>query len=181
MPELPDEKAVRYVKDFGLTNYDASVLCEDKKVADYFEVAAKGTNAKLVSNWIAGDFFGMLNKADMSFADAKIKPEELGKLVALIEDGTISGKIAKQVFEEMFEKGGDPSKIVEAKGLVQVSDEAEIRKIVEQVLEANPDSVEAYRGGRDKLMGFFVGQVMKQTGGKANPGIANKILKELLS
>lgn len=180
MPELPDEKADRYVKDFGLTAYDASVLCDDKAVADYFETASKGTNAKLVSNWIIGDFFGMLNKEGVAFADAKIKPEELGKLVSLIEDGTISGKIAKIVFEEMFAKGGDPSKVVEAKGLVQVSDEGEIKKIVEEVLAANPDSAQAYRGGKDKLMGFFVGQVMKQTGGKANPGIVNKILKELL-
>lgn len=180
MPELPDAKASRYVADFGLTSYDASIICEDRKVAGYFETASKGTNAKLVSNWIIGDFFGMLNKSGLPFEDAKILPEELGKLVSLIEDGTISGKIAKQVFEEMFEKGGDPEKIVSEKGLVQVSDEGEIGKIIEGILDANPDSVEAYKAGKDKLFGFFVGQTMKKTSGKANPSIVNKILKDKL-
>mgnify|MGYP000002587063 CR=1 FL=1 len=181
MPELPDEKATRYQKEFGLTSYDASVLCDDKNVADYFEEACKGVNAKLVANWIIGDFFGLLNKENVVFSESKIKPLDLGKLVALIEDGTISGKIAKQVFEEMFKSGFEPQKIVEERGLVQVSDEGEIRQIIESVLAANPDSVEAYKGGKDKLLGFFVGQVMKNTGGKANPAIVNKILKELLS
>lgn len=180
LPELPDEKIDRYMKDFGLSEYDASIICDDKAVADFFEESSKGVNAKTIANWIISELFGRLNKASMAFTESQIKASQLRDLVSLIEKGTISGKIAKQVFEDMFETGNDPEKIVESKGLVQVSDEGEIKQIVQEVLDANPDSVEAYKGGKDKLLGFFVGQVMKKTGGKANPGIVNKIIKELL-
>lgn len=181
LPELPDEKIERYMKDFGLSEYDASIICDDKMVADFFEESSKDVNAKIVANWIISELFGRLNKSGIPFTESKIKAPQLRGLVSLIEKGIISGKIAKQVFEEMFDSGQDPNEIVESKGLVQVSDEGEIKKIVSEVLEANPDSVEAYKGGKDKLLGFFVGQVMKQTGGKANPGLVNKILKSMLS
>jgi aspartyl-tRNA(Asn)/glutamyl-tRNA(Gln) amidotransferase subunit B len=181
LPELPDEKIERYMKDFGLSEYDASIICDDKMVADFFEESSKDVSAKIVANWIISELFGRLNKAGIPFVECKIKAGQLNSLVSLIEKGTISGKIAKQVFEDMFASGDDPKDIVEAKGLVQVSDEGEIKMIIQEILDANPDSVAAYKGGKDKLMGFFVGQVMKQTGGKANPGVVNKILKELLA
>jgi aspartyl-tRNA(Asn)/glutamyl-tRNA(Gln) amidotransferase subunit B len=180
LPELPDAKIERYIKDFGLTKYDAEVLCEDRMVADYFEEAAKDANAKLVANWIGSELFGMLNKDNTALEDCKIKPNHINQMVKLIEDGTISGKIAKVVFEEMFASGDMPEKIVEAKGLVQVSDEGSIKKIIEEVLRENPDSVEGYKSGKDKLFGFFVGQVMKKSGGKANPSVVNDLLKEML-
>lgn len=180
LPELPDAKIKRYMDDFGLTEYDASVLCEDKLVADYFEEAAKDVNAKMVANWITSELFGMLNKENIELQDSKIKPTHINKLVSLIDNGTISGKIAKVVFEEMFASGDIPEKIIEAKALVQVSDEGSIKKIIEEVLAENPDSVEGYKSGKDKLFGFFVGQIMKKSGGKANPSVVNDLLKEML-
>ncbi len=181
MPELPDDKIIRYVKDFGLTEYDAAVLCEDKLVADYFEEAAKEVSAKMVANWITSELFGLLNKDNISLEDSKIRPAHINKMVSLIEQGTISGKIAKVVFEEMFTSGEQPEKIIQNKGLVQVSDEGAIKAIIAEVLAENPDSVEGYKSGKDKLFGFFVGQIMKKTGGKANPAVVNDLLKEALS
>ncbi len=180
LPELPDEKIARYVSDLGLSNYDAEVLVATEETAKYFEEACKGTNAKTVANWITSELFGRLNKHSIPLDECKIKPEMIKEMVALIEDGTISGKIAKTVFEEMFESGKGASVIVEEKGLKQVSDRGSIEPIIDEIIAANPDSVEAYRGGKDKLFGFFVGQVMKKTGGKASPQMVNELLKEKL-
>ena len=180
MPELPDAKIARYVKDLGLSVYDAEVLCEDRDVANYFEKASQGVTAKTVANWITSQLFGLLNKDNIELKDCKITPEHIRELVSLIDNGTISGKIAKVVFEEMFASGDKPSSIVESKGLVQVSDVGEIKEVIAAIIAANPDSVAGYKSGKDKLFGFFVGQVMKQTGGKANPGVVNDLLKEML-
>ncbi|MEY3196813.1 MAG: Glutamyl-tRNA(Gln) amidotransferase subunit [Pseudomonadota bacterium] len=180
MPEMPDVKAARYVKDLGLSEYDASVLCDDKLVADYFEEATNGVSAKLVANWITSELFGLLNEAGIELNVCKITPKHINAMVKLIENGTISGKIAKTVFEEMFNSGEMPEKIVESKGLVQVSDTGALKQAISEVMAENPDSVSDYRNGKDKLFGFFVGQIMKKTGGKANPQIVNDLLKEML-
>jgi aspartyl-tRNA(Asn)/glutamyl-tRNA(Gln) amidotransferase subunit B len=181
LPELPSEKVHRYVSELGLNKYDAEVMVADIETTKYFEEASIGANAKVVANWILSELFGRLNKNSMTLAECKISPKMLKDLVALIDDRTISGKIAKTVFEEMFESGEQPDKIVEKKGLKQVSDRGSIEPTIDDVIAANPDSVEAYRGGKDKLFGFFVGQVMKKTGGKASPQMVNEILKEKLS
>jgi aspartyl-tRNA(Asn)/glutamyl-tRNA(Gln) amidotransferase subunit B len=180
MPELPDAKIVRYINELGLSDYDAAVLASDKDTCDYFEVAAKGRSAKIVANWITSELFGQLNKSGMELQDCKISAESLGQLVGLIEAGTISGKIAKTVFEVMFETGQEPEAIVQERGLVQVSDSSALASIIAEVLAENPDSVEGYKSGKDRLFGFFVGQVMKKSGGKANPGMVNDMLKEAL-
>jgi aspartyl-tRNA(Asn)/glutamyl-tRNA(Gln) amidotransferase subunit B len=181
LPELPDAKIHRYVEKFGLNKYDAEVIVADEETAEYFELAAKDSNPKLVANWICSELFGRLNKNGISLAECKITPLNLSELVGLIEDGTISGKIAKTVFEIMFDTGDLPKKIVEDHGLVQVSDKSSIEPIIDQILAENPDSVAAYKEGKDKLFGFFVGQVMKKTGGKASPQMVNDLLKEKLS
>ncbi len=181
LPELPDQKIARYTKELGLSHYDAEVLVADEETAKYFEEAANGADAKIVANWISSELFGRLNKHGMSLLECKIKPKMIQEMMKLIKDGTISGKIAKTVFEEMFESGLGASEIVESKGLKQVSDKGEIEKIVMEVIESNPDSVAGYRGGKEKLFGFFVGQVMKKTGGKASPSVVNEILKEKLN
>lgn len=181
MPELPDAKKSRFVSELGLTKYDAMVICENKEIASYFEVASKGRDGKKVANWLMGDFFGMLNKKGLSIDESPIKPQQLGQLVDLISKDIISGKIAKDVFEIMAETGQDPEKIVEEKGLRQVTDTGAIEAIVDAVIAANPDNVAAYKGGKVGLMGWFVGQVMKQSGGKANPGVVNALLKTKLS
>jgi len=180
LPELPDAKIHRYVSELGLSQYDAEVIVADEDIAKYFEEASAGANAKNVANWISSELFGRLNKHSIALSECKITPVMIRDLVALIEKGTISGKIAKTVFEEMFESGDAAEKIVEAKGLVQVSDRSSIEPIIDEVIAANPDSVEAYRSGKDKLFGFFVGQVMKKTGGKASPSMVNELLKEKL-
>lgn len=180
LPELPDEKINRYVGNMGLSRYDAEVIVSDMETAKYFEEAAEGHSPKLVSNWICSELFGRLNKNSMELSDCPISPKQIGQLITLIEDGTISGKIAKTVFEEMFKSGDDPEKIVEEKGLVQVADRGSIEPVIDGILAANEDKVEQYKSGKDKLFGFFVGQVMKQTGGKANPALVNEILKEKL-
>ena len=181
MPELPDAKMARYVKELGLGEYDASVLASDKGVSSYFELAAKGRSAKIVANWITSELFGHLNKAGLELEDCKVSAQSLGELVGLIEDGTISGKIAKTVFEVMFESGQSPDAIVKERGLVQVSDSGALKAIIAEVIAENPDSVEEYKSGKDRLFGFFVGQVMKKSGGKANPAMINDLLKEALS
>ena len=180
LPELPDEKIHRYVSDLGLSQYDAEVIVADEDIAKYFEEASIGANAKNVANWISSELFGRLNKNSMTLSECKITPMMIRDLVALIEKGTISGKIAKIIFEEMFESGDVAEKIVKAKDLVQVSDRSSIEPIIDEVIAANPDSVEAYRSGKDKLFGFFVGQVMKKTAGKASPSMVNELLKEKL-
>lgn len=178
--ELPDAKKVRFVKELGLTPYDAMVICENKEVAQFFEKAAQGRDAKKVANWLMGDFFAMLNKKNLEIKDSPVSAENLGKLVDLISKDVISGKIAKDVFEIMAETGENPEEIVEKKGLKQVTDTSAIEAIIDAVLEANPDNVASYKAGKVNLMGWFVGQVMKQSQGKANPAMVNKLLKDKL-
>ena len=180
MVELPDAKKARFVNELGLTKYDASVLCENKEIADFFEAASQGRDAKKVANWMMGDFFAMLNEKKIGIEESPVSAENLGKLVDLISQNVISGKIAKDVFVLMVESGENPEKIVEEKGLKQVTDSGAIEAIVEKVIAANPANVEAYRGGKTGLMGWFVGQVMKESQGKANPGMVNSLLQEKL-
>jgi aspartyl-tRNA(Asn)/glutamyl-tRNA(Gln) amidotransferase subunit B len=180
LPELPDDRKVRFVEALGLSSYDAGVLVAEKEVANYFEAVATGRDAKVAANWITGDLFGALNKADCDVADSPIAAADLGALIDLIADDTISGRIAKDVFDEMFKTGRAPGKIVEEKGLRQVTDSGAIEAIVDVVMESNQGKVAEYRGGKDKLLGFFVGQVMKQSQGKANPKIVNDLLKKKL-
>ena len=190
LPELPDVKKTRLVEELGMSDYNASVLVAEKESADFFEamlaatVKATGKEAKAVAskvaNWVLGDLFGALNKASKSIADSPVSAEQGAELLALIDDGTISGRIAKDVFEEMFTSGKGAAAIVDEKGLKQVSDTGEIERIIDEVIAANPNQLEQYRAGKDKLIGFFVGQVMKATGGKANPGVVNGLLKPKL-
>ena len=181
MVELPDAKQERFVKELGLTAYDASVLCENKETAEWFEKAANGHDAKKVANWMMGDFFAMLNEKKISLEESPISPENLGRLVDLITSNVINGKTAKDVFALMAETGDTPDKIVEEKGLKQVTDTAAIEAVIDAVISANPDNVAAYKAGKTALMGWFVGQVMKESRGKANPGIVNQILAQKLN
>jgi len=182
LPELPDQKAERYVKELKLTEYDAEVLVADKDRALFFEkaVSVYSENPKSIANWIINELLGKLNEEGIEISNSPVRPEHIAELVQLIDKGDISSKIGKEVFEEVFKTGKSPKTIVEEKGLKQVSDEGEIRKIVEEVLNNHPAEVEKYKAGNQKLMGFFVGQVMKATRGKANPKLVNKILQELL-
>ena len=180
LPELPDEKKHRFMQNMGLGIYDASVLIAEKSRADYFEAVANDRDSKLAANWVINELLGALNKEDKELSESPITAEQLGGLIDLISDNTISGKIAKDVFAEMFETGKDASAIVEEKGLKQVTDTGAIEAIIDEVIAENPDNVEAYRGGKDKLFGFFVGQVMKKSQGKANPAMVNDLLKEKL-
>ena len=180
LPELPDEKKHRFMQNMGLGIYDASVLIAEKSRADYFETVANDRDSKLAANWVINELLGALNKEDKELSESPITAEQLGGLIDLISDNTISGKIAKDVFAEMFETGKDASAIVEEKGLKQVTDTGAIEAIIDEVIAENPDNVEAYRGGKDKLFGFFVGQVMKKSQGKANPAMVNDLLKQKL-
>lgn len=178
--ELPDEKKRRYISQMGLTAYDAMVICENKEVAEFFEEASEGHDAKKVANWLMGDFFAMLNKKGVDINNSPVSAKNLGKLVELISKDVISGKIAKDVFEIMAETGGDPEVIVEEKGLKQVTDTSQIEAIVDEIIANNPDNVASYKAGKNNLLGWFVGQVMKQSQGKANPGVVNKLLRDKL-
>jgi aspartyl-tRNA(Asn)/glutamyl-tRNA(Gln) amidotransferase subunit B len=180
MPELPDEKKARYIREYGLSAYDAGVIVAEKATTEYFEQLATKHDPKLVSNWMTGELFGRLNKMGIEIENSPISTEQLGGLIALIEDNTISGKIAKTVFEKMFETGKPAKQIVEEEGLVQVTDTGAIEKAIDEVMAANADKLAEYRSGKDKLFGFFVGQVMKATGGKANPAMLNELLKKKL-
>ena len=180
LPELPDAKITRYVKELGISNYDAEVIVMDEAVAKYFETAIKIGNPKIVANWITSELFGKLNKNNIELSECKITPLMLGNMVKLIEDEVISGKIAKTVFEIMFDTGTSPQQIIEEQGLVQVSNQDEILLVINQVLAENTESVTAYKNGKEKLFGFFVGQIMKKTDGKANPTLVNKLLKSQL-
>ena len=180
LPELPDDKKQRFIADYKLSPYDAGVLVAEQAKAEFYERVAKGRDPKLASNWVTGDFFGALNKAGKEIQDSPVSAEALGGLIDLIADNTISGRIAKEVFEEMFATGKPAAEIVEAKGLRQVTDTGAIEAAIEAVMAANAGKVEEYRGGKDKLFGFFVGQVMKATAGKANPALVNEILKAKL-
>jgi aspartyl-tRNA(Asn)/glutamyl-tRNA(Gln) amidotransferase subunit B len=181
LPELPDEKKHRFIKDFGLSIYDATVLIAERSRADYYEAAAKGRDAKLAANWIINELLGILNKNGQTLENSPISAAQIGGMIDLIADNTISGKIAKDVFAIMYESGKDAAAIVEEKGLKQVTDMGAIEVVIDAIIAANPDNVAAYKSGKDKLFGFFVGQVMKETGGKANPAAVNDILKKKLS
>ena len=181
MPELPDARRRRYVESFGLTPYDSEVLVAEKETASYFETLARGRDAKQAANWVTGELFGALNKLGLGIDRSPISAEHLGELLDLIADNTISGKIAKDVFAAMLDSGESAKVIVEKKGLRQVTDTGAIERAVAQVLAANQDKVAEYKSGKDKLFGFFVGQAMKATGGKANPALLNEILRKKLS
>lgn len=182
LPELPNVKKERYLKEYNLSLYDANILTMSIKTANYFEnVVKKCNNPKMVANWIMGDFARLLNENDISIDESRIGEENLASLIDLIDKGTISSKIAKNVFEEMFNTGKEAKQIVEEKGLVQISDEGAIKEIVEKVVENNPQSIIDYKAGRDRALGFLVGQVMKESKGKANPGLVNKLLLEILN
>ena len=181
IPELPDEKKKRFIEKFKLSPYEANILVSDIETSKYFEDVSIKSDIKLATNWITGELFALLNDKNIEITESPISSENLAKLINLIKDGTISGKIAKTVFEIMADGNKDPEKIVEEKGLKQQSDPKELEKIIDKVILDNPKNVGAYKSGKDKLFGFFVGQVMKQSNGKANPQLVNEILKKKLS
>ena len=181
LPELPDERKQRLINDYDLPRYDAEVITSSKDLGDYFDQCLKHfKDAKKISNWIMGELLRLLNVNDKEVADCPVAPEELGALLQLIDKGTISGKIAKQVFEEMFTSGKTAKQIVKEKGLEQISDTGELEKIIEEIIEANPDPVADYNSGKGQAIGFLVGQVMKASKGKANPQMVNKMLRDKL-
>ncbi len=180
MPELPDQLVERLISKYGITKYDANVITEEKEYVHYYENSAKNRDGKLVVNWMTSELFGLLKKNNIQFNQNPISPNYLNELVELIENKTISGKIAKDVFEIMFSTSNSPKMIVKEKGLEQVTDDSAIEVFVDQVINENKDKVKEYLSGKDKLFGFFVGQVMKISQGKANPGLVNKILKSKL-
>ena len=179
LPELPDARKARFIKEYGLTPYDAGVLVLEKETASFFDIVAKGRDAKEVVKLVTGDFFAMLNRRGIGVAESPIKAEHLGKLIDLQKDGTISGRIAKDLFLVMEETGKDPVVLVEERGLKQVTDTGAIEAAIKEIIAANPKQVEAYKA-KPTMIGWFVGQVMKSTGGKANPKIVNELLKKAL-
>ncbi|MBF0627096.1 MAG: Asp-tRNA(Asn)/Glu-tRNA(Gln) amidotransferase subunit GatB [Magnetococcales bacterium] len=183
MPELPDQKLVRFQTEYGLGEYDAGVLTADREMAEYFELAvaaARPADPKGVANWVTVELLGRLNREGMEIGQSPVAAEALGRLTRMIHEGVISGKIAKTVFGHMWEGGGDPARIVEEKGLVQVSDQGAIEAEVDRILAAHPDKIAQYRAGKVQLLGFFVGEIMKAMRGKANPGVVNGLLKSKL-
>ena len=181
LPELPEEKEMRYIQEVGLEESEAKIISSSKAMANMFEEASSKTDdAKLIAKWLVGDVSALLNKNNIEIDESNLSAENFGKLVERISDNTISGKIAKSVLEEVWENGSDVDKIIETKGLVQIQDESILEEIAKKIIDANPDQVAAYKNGKDKLFGFFVGQVMKETQGKANPKSVNDILKNLL-
>ncbi len=183
LPELPDAKRERFMFEYGLSAYDATVLTASRELADFYEAVEKasGGEAKLAANWVMGDFSAALNRDNLEIAACPVNAEMLGRLIQRIADNTISGKIAKQVFEAMWEGEGDPDSIIEKRGLKQITDTGAIERAIDEVLAANPQQVEQYRAGKEKLLGFFVGQVMKATQGKANPAQVNELLRKKLN
>lgn len=181
LPELPDTKRARFMREYGLSAYDASVLVGERATADFFEAVAKGRDAKAAANWIMGDLFGALNRGGLSIETSPVTAQSLGRLLDLIADNTINGRIAKNVFDVMMDTGKDPGTIVDEQGLRQVVDTGAIDAAVAAVLAANADKVAEYRAGREKLFGFFVGQVMRAMGGKGNPALVNEALKRKLT
>ena len=179
LPELPDAKKARFIGDFGLSPYDASVLVLERDTADYFEAVAKGRDAKTAANWVTQELAARLNKDGKDIASSPVSAEQLGAIIDLIGDGTISGKIAKDLFEIVWNEGGDPKALVEARGLKQVTDTGAIEKVVDDIIAANPEKVEQAKA-KPTLAGWFVGQIMKASGGKANPQVVNDILKKKL-
>jgi aspartyl-tRNA(Asn)/glutamyl-tRNA(Gln) amidotransferase subunit B len=181
LPELPDARRKRFVDDFGLPEYDADLLTSERPVAEWFEeVVAAGAQPKASSNWIMGELMRLLNEENKPIEECRVKPGQLASMIRLIDAGTISGKIAKTVFAEMYLTGRDAEVIVKEKGLVQISEESEIEKLVDEVIAKHPNEVERFRGGEEKLLGFLVGQVMKASKGKANPQTLNELLKKKL-
>ena len=180
IPELPDEKKKRFIDQFKLTPYEANIMVSDIETSNYFEDVVKKSDVKLATNWIIGELFAALNEKNLEIIDSPISAGNLSKLINLIKDGTISGKIAKTVFEQMMEGDKDPKKIVEEKGLKQESDPKALEALIDKVIDSNRDKATEYKSGKVKLFGFFVGQVMKVSGGKANPQLVNEILKKKL-
>ena len=182
LPELPDAKRARFVADYELSDYDAGVLTASREMAGYYEAAvtASGGLGKLAANWVMGELAGALNRDDRDIGDSPVTADALGQMLQRIEDGTLSGKLAKQVFEAMWNGEGTADEIIEQKGLQQISDSSAIEAIIREVLDNNPKQIEQYRAGQQKLLGFFVGQVMKATQGKANPQQVNELLKKQL-
>lgn len=179
IPELPDARKARYIDELGVSSYDAGVLTSSKALADFFEETAEaGADKKQAANWLMGDVAAYMNKHLKELHELPLKPEALAKMINLIEDGTISSKIAKKVFAELVENGGDPEKIVKEKGLVQISDEGQLTEIVGKILDENEQSIIDFKDGKGRALGFLVGQVMKATQGQANPPLVNKILKQ---
>jgi aspartyl-tRNA(Asn)/glutamyl-tRNA(Gln) amidotransferase subunit B len=179
LPELPDEKKIRFIKEFNVTEYDASVLTADLADAEYFEKIAKGRDGKQAANWVINELFGRLNKADLSIDNSPISTNQLGDILDLISKGDISGKIAKDLFEIVWNEGGNPSEIVNKRGMKQVTDTTQIESAVDKIMNENPNQV-AKAKENPKLAGWFVGQVMKATGGKANPKAVNEIIAKKL-
>ena len=180
LPELPDKKKERFINKFKLTPYEANVLISENNISEYFEEVIKTADIKLAKNWIIVELFAVLNDKNLDIKDSPVSPKNLANLVNLISSGEISGKIAKKVFELMVQSGDEPSKIIKDKGLQQQSDPKELEKIVKNVLEKNLDKITQYKAGKEKLYGFFVGEVMKASSGKANPKLVNDILKKEL-
>jgi aspartyl-tRNA(Asn)/glutamyl-tRNA(Gln) amidotransferase subunit B len=182
LPELPLAKRERFIAQYGIPPYDAGVLTSSRALAAFYETTVKLCDKpKAASNWIMGDFLRFLNEEKRDIKDSPVQPEAIAEMINLIEDGTISGKIAKEVFEDMYRTGKGPRDIIKEKGLVQITDEDALSKTIAEVLAANPGEVENYRKGKEKLFGFFVGQVMKATKGKANPALVNELLKKKLT
>lgn len=183
LPELPQQKRQRFMDQYGLSQYDATVMASSRAMADFFEtvVSKAGNQPKLAANWVMGELSGALNKSDKDISESPISAEQLGQLVLRIADNTISGKIAKTIFEALWNQEGDVDQIIEKGGLKQVTDNSVIEALIDKIITANPQQVADYRGGKDKLFGFFVGQAMKESGGKVNPQLLNDILKKKLS
>jgi len=181
LPELPDAKRARFMSEYGLPAYDSGVLVAEQATADFYETVAKGRDAKLAANWVIGDFFAALNRTGRDIATSPVSAASLGQLLDLMADSTINGRIAKEVLEAMVETGEEPAAIVEAKGLRQVTDTGAIDAAVDKVLAANADKLAEYKSGKEKLFGFFVGQVMKAMAGKGNPALVNETLKRKLT
>ena len=181
IPELPDEKKKRFIEKFKLSPYEANILVSDNETSKYFEEVIKESDVKISTNWITGELFALLNEKNLEISESPISAKNLSKLINLIKDGTISGKIAKSVFEIMADGNKDPKKIIEEKGLKQQSDPKELEKLIDKVINDNQDKVKEYKSGKEKLFGFFVGQTMKASGGKANPKLVNEILKKKLT
>ena len=181
IPELPDEKKKRFIDKFNLSSYEANILVSDIDTSKYFEEVIKNSDVKLATNWITGELFAALNEKNLEISESPVSSNNLSKLINLIKDGTISGKIAKTIFEEMIDGDKDPQTIVDQKGLKQESDPKALEELINKVIKNNTSKVEEYKSGKEKLFGFFVGQVMKESKGKGNPQLINKILKEKLN
>jgi aspartyl-tRNA(Asn)/glutamyl-tRNA(Gln) amidotransferase subunit B len=182
LPELPDDKKDRFISQYGLSSYDAGVLVAEKENADFFEAVAKESgDGKLANNWVSNNLFAVLNAKNLTIDQSPVSAANLSKLIKLIKNNTISGRLAKDVFEMMLESGKDPEVIVEEKGLKQITDTGAIEKAVDDILAANPDKVAQVKAGKEALIGWFVGQVMKATQGKANPAMCQELLKKKLA